>query len=199
MQDFDIVSRSIVPSDWPALERLFGKNGACGGCWCMLWRVPSMGAHWATVKGKKNKAAFRKLVQSGQALGCLAWSNDEPIGWCSVGPREHYPYLQRSRSIPDPGISDVWCVTCFYIPAPWRGRGVARQLLNTALDYSRSAGAAALEGYPTVPGSATRPVPPAFAHTGLPRLFEAVGFDRVCDIGARQLWRVRFEHARRRR
>jgi hypothetical protein len=24
---------------WPALEDLFGKNGAVGGCWCMYWRI----------------------------------------------------------------------------------------------------------------------------------------------------------------
>jgi hypothetical protein len=23
---------------WPDLEALFGKNGACAGCWCMWWR-----------------------------------------------------------------------------------------------------------------------------------------------------------------
>ncbi|VUX54914.1 N-acetyltransferase GCN5 [uncultured Woeseiaceae bacterium] len=199
MNDYDIVSRPIVPSDWPAIERLFGVNGACGGCWCMLWRVPSLGRYWESAKGKRNKASFRKFVETGAALGCLAWIDDEPVGWCGVGPRQHYPYLQRSRTIPAPGIDNVWCVSCFFIPRCWRGKGIAGHLLTTALAYSRSAGAASLEGYPTVPKSATKLIPPAFAHTGVPQLFESAGFKWVHDIGARQVWRSSFDRADRRR
>jgi hypothetical protein len=29
----------LTPALWPALEQLFGPNGACGGCWCMWWRI----------------------------------------------------------------------------------------------------------------------------------------------------------------
>jgi hypothetical protein len=28
--------RPLTPDLWPALEGLFGKNGACNGCWCQL-------------------------------------------------------------------------------------------------------------------------------------------------------------------
>jgi GNAT superfamily N-acetyltransferase len=31
--------RPLTPARWRALEDLFGKNGACNGCWCMYWRV----------------------------------------------------------------------------------------------------------------------------------------------------------------
>jgi hypothetical protein len=24
---------------WSDFEALFGERGACGGCWCMLWRL----------------------------------------------------------------------------------------------------------------------------------------------------------------
>jgi hypothetical protein len=24
---------------WADFETLFGERGACGGCWCMLWRL----------------------------------------------------------------------------------------------------------------------------------------------------------------
>jgi GNAT superfamily N-acetyltransferase len=33
--------RPLTPDLWPALEDLFGKNGACNGCWCMYWRIGS--------------------------------------------------------------------------------------------------------------------------------------------------------------
>ena len=31
--------RPLTPNLWPALEDLFGENGACNGCWCMYWRI----------------------------------------------------------------------------------------------------------------------------------------------------------------
>src|SRR5207253_1288830 len=30
----------VTPERWPDLRRLFGANGACGGCWCMWWKLP---------------------------------------------------------------------------------------------------------------------------------------------------------------
>jgi len=34
--------RPLTPNLWPALEDLFGENGACNGCWCMYWRIGSV-------------------------------------------------------------------------------------------------------------------------------------------------------------
>ena len=48
--------RPLTPDLWPALEDLFGENGACNGCWCMYWRIGS--AYRKRSRGK-NKAAFR--------------------------------------------------------------------------------------------------------------------------------------------
>ncbi len=33
--------RLLSPERWPALEDLFGENGAVNGCWCMYWRIGS--------------------------------------------------------------------------------------------------------------------------------------------------------------
>ena len=53
--------RDLTPRDWPTIERLFGPRGACGGCWCMVWRV-SGGKAWLENKGEKNRRAFKRLV-----------------------------------------------------------------------------------------------------------------------------------------
>ena len=29
----------LTPELWSDLEQLFGARGACGGCWCMWWRL----------------------------------------------------------------------------------------------------------------------------------------------------------------
>ena len=34
-----LVIRPLTADLWPALEDLFGENGAVSGCWCMYWRI----------------------------------------------------------------------------------------------------------------------------------------------------------------
>jgi hypothetical protein len=34
----NIKFRQLTLATWPDYEELFGKKGACGGCWC-LWRI----------------------------------------------------------------------------------------------------------------------------------------------------------------
>jgi hypothetical protein len=31
-----IITKELTPSLWTDLETLFGNNGACGGCWCIV-------------------------------------------------------------------------------------------------------------------------------------------------------------------
>jgi hypothetical protein len=39
--DMKLTIRPLTPDLWPALEDLFGKDGACNGCWCMYGRIGS--------------------------------------------------------------------------------------------------------------------------------------------------------------
>src|SRR5215470_8262306 len=56
----------LTPDLWPALEDLFGKKGACNGCWCMYWRI---GSKYNKRDRAKNKAAFRAIVKNGPPAG----------------------------------------------------------------------------------------------------------------------------------
>jgi hypothetical protein len=86
-----------TPKRWADLERLFGPRGACAGCWCMWWRLPA--AEFRRGKGVGNRRALKRLVDSGDAPGLIAYSGDEPIGWIALAPREAYPRLQKARSL----------------------------------------------------------------------------------------------------
>jgi GNAT superfamily N-acetyltransferase len=185
-----IKTRALKKSDWPAIEALFGANGACGGCWCMIWRAPSGGKYWAEQKGDGNRRAFRKLVESGEATGVLAFEGREPVGWASVAPRADFAYFSRSRTIPPPTEEETWSVTCFFVKRGHRGKGVAGALLAAAVDHAAKEGARLVEGYPSVTKPGARQAD-AFIHTGVPSLFEAAGFERAANAGARIVYRRR--------
>ena len=171
--------RPLTTNDWPVIEQLFGDNGACGGCWCMWWRVPQGGKTWEEAKGKKNRDAFRRLVKAGKVHAVLAFAGEEPVGWCCFGPRSTFPRIERVRALQRETLDTTWSVVCFYIPAKWRGKGVATQLVKAATERAIAFGAKEIEGFPVVPKKSPEKVPAAFAWTGVPALFEAAGYEQL--------------------
>ncbi|HUG21748.1 GNAT family N-acetyltransferase [Piscinibacter sp.] len=171
-----ITTRVLHRADWPTIETLFGANGACGGCWCMWWRVPMGGKTWEAAKGAHNRAAFKQLVESGRASGVLAFAGETPVGWCAAGPREDFPRLARSKALVRDWSQHTWSLNCLYVPARWRGRGVATALVTAAVGLARASGAVEIEAYPQAVKPGERQAA-AFVWTGVPSLFEAAGFD----------------------
>jgi GNAT superfamily N-acetyltransferase len=168
--------RPLSPSDWPNIENLFGKNGACGGCWCMWWRVPRGGKLWAESKGEKNRRALRQLITTGKVHGCLAFADDLPVGWCCVGPRRDFPRTERSNALKSEWDEKTWSVTCFFIRNGWRNQGISSSLLRESVKLARSHGAKTVEGYPIKINWTRGQIPGAFAYTGLPQMFERQRF-----------------------
>lgn len=182
--------RDLRRDDWPVIERLFGEKGACGGCWCMWWRVPRGGKLWEDSKGAKNKRTFKRLLSAGKVLGCLAFVDDEPVGWCCVGPRSDFPRLERTKALKTDWDKRTWSVTCFYIKAGFRGKGVASALLPKAVALAKRKGARVVEGYPVRPKT-DKSIPAAFAWTGIPGLFERCGFGNVATPnGSRDIYQL---------
>lgn len=189
--------RALEPGDWPLIEELFGGKGACGGCWCMWWRVPKGGRLWEECKGSRNKRAFKRLVSAGKVFGCLAFSGDAPVGWCCVGPRADFPRLERTKALKSAWTSSTWSVTCFYIAAGWRRKGVGRALLAEAIELASANGASELEAYPVRPKSEVG-IPAAFAWTGVPSMFESFGFRNITTPGnTRDVYVLRLAAKRR--
>jgi GNAT superfamily N-acetyltransferase len=133
---------------WPDLERLFGEKGAFGGCWCMWWRLT--GPQYKECRGQANKDAFKAVVESGEVPGILAYSGDEPIGWCAIAPRDAYLRLREERIRIFKSVDDrpVWSVTCFFVAKPFREQGMMLKLLQAAVAFAGEQGAQIVEGYP---------------------------------------------------
>jgi hypothetical protein len=55
----ELTFQPLTPLNWPDLEQLFGEKGACGGCWCMYWRLTRPQFH--KQKGKGAKRALRRI------------------------------------------------------------------------------------------------------------------------------------------
>lgn len=165
----------IFPLDinrWKDFETLFGDRGACGGCWCMSWRLKR--SVFENQKGDGNKSAMRKLVEQNESVGLLAYIDHKPIGWCAVAPREVYLKLENSRILKRIDNEPVWSITCFFIDKSYRRKGISLELLKGVIKHGMDNNVKIIEGYPFVPYNDK--IPDAFAWTGIPSAFEKAGF-----------------------
>jgi GNAT superfamily N-acetyltransferase len=190
-----LVFKPVTLNEWPDMQRLFGPNGANGGCWCMWWRIKR--SEFDSNHGELNRRAMEAIIRSGRVPGLLAYLQGEPIGWCSVAPREEFPVLDRSPVLKRVDDQPVWSIVCFYIHRNYRRRGLNRLLIEAAVDYARSQGAAIVEAYPVDPDTCRVNVGEAFtglidtfrkaeAFTGLIDTFRKTGFEEVARRSARR-------------
>ena len=177
---FDI--RPLTPETWDALAALFREGGDPRWCWCQFWRMRAKDMSGAKVP--ELQARLRAQAESDEPPGLVAFDPelgaDRALGWLSLGPRETFEKVVHSKVIPKVDDRPVWSIVCFAVSKDARGRGVARALLDGAIDYARDQGAEALEAYPVrLPEG--EPVHPNAAFTGTLPMFEQVGFRVVAD------------------
>lgn len=171
----EYVFTPLAPEHWSDFERLFGVRGACGGCWCMWWRLKR--SQFEKQKGAANKRAMKKLVTVGPPPGILAYAEGRAVGWCAIGPRAAYPVLERSRVLKAIDNRPAWSITCLFIEKAYRRRGLSCELIKAAVAHAVAEGARVVEGYPVEPRRGR--LPDAFAWTGLPSAFRKAGFTEV--------------------
>jgi len=170
-----ITFQPLTPKHWSDFENLFGPRGACGGCWCMYWRLTR--TQFDEQQGEINRRNIKGLVDSGNIPGILAYSDDEPVGWCSIAPREEFSALARSRILKPVDDQPVWSVVCFFVTRSHRRQGLTVELLKAAVDFARSNGARIVEGYPVEPKGGK--APDVFVYTGLFSAFKQAGFTEI--------------------
>src|SRR6266550_2285035 len=174
--------RPLTPDLWPALEDLFGDNGAVGGCWCMYWRI---GRAYRKRPHEENRAAFREVVKRGPPPGLLAFDGDMAVGWCQLTPRDALPWLDRAWRLKRVDDVPVWSLSCLYVRIGYRRRGITSTLITAALRVAKRAKAPALEVYPF-----DAAVSPSASSTGYVSTFARAGFKTVvCRAPARPIMR----------
>lgn len=148
--------RPVDAGSWDDVATVLGRSGGTGGCWCMSWRISAAAYEQNGPDG--NETLLRETVCSGRPVGVLAYAADEPVGWCSVSPREDYGRIVRSPALRLDNLDDpaAWSITCFFVRAGFRRQGVTAALRDGAIRYGEAQGARVLEGYPVGPEAGGR-------------------------------------------
>jgi GNAT superfamily N-acetyltransferase len=168
----DLKFHPVTRGRWSDFETLFGEKGACGGCWCMLWRLTRK--EFEQQKGEGNRQAMKTIIEAGQKPGLLAYAGKQPVAWCSVAPREQFPALERSRILKKIDDEPVWSISCFFIHKGYRKQGLGVRILDAAIQYVKKQRGRIVEGYPVEPRKGK--TADVFAWTGLASFFKQAGF-----------------------
>jgi len=185
----DLEIRPLTAETWQALVTLFEEGGDPAWCWCQFWRTSGFGANGTEVKAA-NRALLRAQADRPLAPGLVALTlGGKAVGWVSLGPREDFDHLERSRVRPRLDDVAVWSIVCFVVCRRAQRQGVGGRLLAAAIAFAREHGAPALEAYP-VDTSTGKPSGPTL-YTGTLSTFLRAGFQVARQIESKQATVVR--------
>ena len=185
----------IVPAHlatWEDIQAVFGARGSARVCQCQRYKLAPREA-FSRFPAEERAERLREQTYAaapGSTTGLVAYLDGEPAGWCAVEPRTAYPGLLRVYRTPWEGRDEdktddsVWAVTCVFVRAGYRKRGIAYALAESAVAHARAAGARALEAYPmrTEAGGITWDE----IHVGTESIFAAAGMQEVSRPGIRR-------------
>ncbi|MFX0178263.1 MAG: GNAT family N-acetyltransferase [Candidatus Hodarchaeota archaeon] len=126
----------------------FTDNPEWSACYCQFYHFKGKRDEWVKRTGKENREAAKKLITLGDMNGFLAYQNGNPIGWCNANLKHIYPVLTQDKDINYSYEGKIASVVCFIIAPEYRKQGVARKLLQFAIDYYKSNKFDFLEAYP---------------------------------------------------
>lgn len=178
----------LTKKNWDKFVQLFGKNGACGNCWCMYYRL-SKSEYREGKFEDGNKQAMQAIVMANKPAGLLGIYDGHPIAWCAFAHREDFIKLEKSRVHKRIDETPVWSIPCFFIDKNFRMHGVSVELLKGVINYAGENGIKVIEAYPTIP--TTEKLPDSFAWIGLYKSFERAGFE-IADRTSKNRPIVRF-------
>ena len=179
------MSTTIAPVTgglWPDFEDLFGKQGACYGCWCTHFRLPP--AVRRENDRERNKDHIKARIEAGPPPGLLAFEDGKAIGWMQIGPRADVPEWNnagRGSAPLDPADSQdagVWAISCFFIRLKARGQGITHRLVEGGIAFARENDARLVEACPMDLSKDSRSIG---LYVGSSRVFEKAGFERVVE------------------
>lgn len=172
----------LTPERWPLFEDLFGKQGACYGCWCTHFRLRP--AVRRENDRQRNKDFIRSRIEAGPPPGLLAVAGDQAIGWMQIGPRADVPEWNNAGRVSAPvdpqdaADSAVWAISCFFVRTKARGKGLSHRLVAAGIDFARRSGARWLEACPIDQSRDSRSIG---LFVGSTRVFEKAGFSAVAQ------------------
>lgn len=156
--------------DWLAFfdHDAFAGKPEWAACYCLFPHAydPADESSWGNRPWRDNRDEMAARLREGRSVGYLAYVDGRAAGWVNASPVPSYPEYA------DLGDARVAGVSCFVIAPPYRRHGLARRLLDAAIEGAAADGMTSVEAYPR-PGAGDDEAGNFHGPVGL---YEAAGF-----------------------
>lgn len=183
----EIEIQEARPEHREALGRLFASSGY--GCYCRYWHFTDGPRQWqirCAQTPELNAADFAERATFGgdDVRGLVALEPaGEVVGWLKLAPAHAVQKIYNQRLYK--GLpcfagdrSGVFTIACVQVREDWRRRGVARALMQRAVEVARAWGARSIEAFPRRDADMSD----ASRMMGPLEVFEELGFEVVRDF-----------------
>jgi len=164
---------------------LLTKHGDDGKlCYCSFWHQK-----WASMEEYKKvqnenperlKNCVIDRVQSGFHVGVIAYINDTPCAWVSVGPLTDFFWAWRRVAEVGETAKNTAAILCFTVAPEFRGQHMQERVLKELANYGQKVGWTTIEAYP-FSDEAHQKHGDALKWSGLLKSYQRSGFDYVKD------------------
>lgn len=129
-------------------HRAFANDPDWDGCYCQHFLAQPAWDGESDPKPILRQAACDN-ISHGKMQGYLAYENDQVVGWCAAGESKLFEQV--------PGAEDKLArIVCFVVDEDHRNQGIARSLLEYAIDDLTKKGFAEIEAFPCRPENKTK-------------------------------------------
>ena len=143
-------------------------------CYCRFNHVDP--SEWESRGWQQNRAELTAALRSGDMRAVVARVDGRIAAWLNCSDRSTSPRYARGD---DAGIAQAFC---WSVAPPYRGHGLARSLLETAIEILPAAGVHTIQGH-----AVADPEDEASAYVGPLSLYESCGFALVEESDGRAL------------
>jgi GNAT superfamily N-acetyltransferase len=186
------------PEHAPALGRLFASSGY--GCYCRFWHFTGGPREWlmrCAQTPELNAAEFEARFALGgeDVRGLVALTPDgEVVGWLKLAPAVAVQKIYEQRLYKGlPCFSGdrrgVYTIACVQVREDQRRRGIARALMQRAVEVASAWGARSIEAFPR----RDEDMSDASLMMGPLSVFEELGFELVRDFSPYPVLRKKIE------
>ncbi len=159
----------------------FADNPDWAKCYCHFYHVPKA-IPWKSLDGNANRTAMTARIEAAEMDGFLAYVADDVVGWLNAQPLTKLPHCMPRMGIAAPRL-DVpphlaAAIVCFVIAPAWRRRGVARALVDGALESFAARGIRVVDAFPFKAGDSTTATD---HYHGPSSLFREAGFEVLAE------------------
>lgn len=128
---------------------------------------------YTDIETRRNKA--RALIENGIMNGYLIYEGKKVIGWCNAGDKSDYNPICKNPDFftDEPVKGKIKILYCIDIAPDWRGKGLARLVMERVLEDAQKEGFSYVEGYPFTDEKFS------YQYRGPLKLYQAYGFEPV--------------------